>query len=304
MLTSQDCSPSSGMTGGYTGNNLGIEITMAVFLSIALYNGIELIILIFMAFRQYKGLYFWSLLLSSSLGVILCFGVLLREYSLGPKWLSLILATVSFYFLVTGQSVVLYSRLHLVLQNPTVLRCVLYMIIMNVIILQIPTTVLTWGSSLSRNPRFVRAYYIMERLQVTGFCAQEFIISSLYIFETVKLLRMNPEEGSRTRRRMIMIQLPTINFLFILMDISLLTLQYLNYYVIQTALKALVYSIKLKLELAVLRDLVYIVNIHSDSLGPSGSPDFVDPTQSTSDMVHATNFKEYDLSAVHIDHNH
>lgn len=62
--------PSDGLTGAYTGHDLGFKIFIATLLSITLDNAFELIILVFMTFKPYKGLYFWNLLLSSSIGLI------------------------------------------------------------------------------------------------------------------------------------------------------------------------------------------------------------------------------------------
>src|SRR5204862_3298856 len=139
----------------------------------------------------------------------------------------------------------LYSRLHLVLHNPTTLRRVLYMIIINAVILHVPTTVLTYGSNFANanTAVFVRGYGIMEKIQMTGFCIQEFIISGLYIWETAKMLRTSPEKGNRKT----MYQLLSVNLIIILMDLGLLAVEYANMYVVETTIKGTTYSIKLKL---------------------------------------------------------
>lgn len=290
MATNGTSAPGDGITGGYTGNSLGIKITMATFTGIAWYNAIELIVLVFVTFSQYRGLYFWSLLCSATLGVIpYSLGFLLKFFQLtSARWLSVTFLTFGWYFMVTGQSIVLYSRLHLVLRNSRVLQRVLCMIIVNAIVLHIPTTVVTYGSNFDGgNKAFIQGYNVMEKIQMTGFCLQEFIISSLYIFETVKMLRMDPERGSRK----IMYQLLSINFLIILMDLGLLVVEYLNFYVIETTLKGAVYSVKLKLEFAVLGKLVHLVHTHGWKTEPIASPnefpDFVDATRVTSDVTHA-----------------
>jgi hypothetical protein len=282
---------SDGITGGYTGDSLGLEITMAVFTGLALYNALELIVLLFVTFREYKGLYFWSLLVSAFVGVIpYALGFLLKYFALTPAlWLSITLITVGWYAMVTGQSIVLYSRLHLVLRNPKVLQRVLIMIIIDAIVLHIPTTVLTYGSNLSSyNGKIIRGYDVMEKIQMTGFCLQEFTLSGLYIYETAKMLKLNPDPGSRK----IMYQLLSLNLLIIFMDVGLLTVEYLNYYIIETTLKGAVYSVKLKLEFAILGQLVNFVRSHGWKLGSSHEPiilpDFVDPTRIPSDITHPT----------------
>lgn len=289
MVTIGTRAPGDGITGGYTGDSLGIKILMATFTGIACYNAIELVVLVFITFSRYEGLYFWSLLLSAAVGVIPhALGFLLKFFRLtSAAWLSVTLLTVGWYLMVTGQSVVLYSRLHLVLRNPKVLRRVLYMIIIDAVCLHLPTTVLTYGSNFDgSNGAFIQGYNIMEKIQMTGFCIQEFIISGLYIRETVKMLRLNPDRSNRK----IMYQLLSINLLIILMDLGLLIVEYLNFYIIETTLKGAIYSVKLKLEFAVLGKLVHLVHSHGwkpeSPNGPAQFPDFVDPTRVTSDLTH------------------
>ncbi|KAJ5101275.1 hypothetical protein NUU61_003497 [Penicillium alfredii] len=274
---------------GYHGNSLTIRVLMIVFSSIALYNAIELFILLFLTFTHYRGLYFWALLLSVVLGVIPhAIAYLLEFFSLAPLWLSLTLSTIGFYVMVPGQSVVLYSRLHLVVQNPRILRFVLWLIIVDAVLLLIPTTVLTFSTAYVKTPEFFRGYNVMERMQLAWFCVQEIVISSIYISETVKLLNMMPDKDRR--RTKIMYELLTINFVIILLDIALLVVEYVGLYPLQTTLKPMVYSIKLKLEFGVLGKLVALVQTHRSQ--PTSSeqeeyPVFVDPTQLTSDVTHA-----------------
>ncbi|CAI7649285.1 unnamed protein product [Penicillium discolor] len=269
---------------GYHDNNVAVRTLMIVFTSIALYNAIELLILLFLTFTRYRGLYFWTLLLSVILGVV----PHAIGYLLAPLWFSLTLSTIGFYVMVPGQSLVLYSRLHLVVNDNKVLRFVLWLIIIDAIILLIPTTVLTFCASFVGNPSMIFGYNVMERMQLAWFCAQEILISGIYIVETVKLLRMMPDKDRRRSR--IMYELLTINFVIISLDICLLLVEYIGLYSLQTTLKAMVYSIKLKLEFGVLGKLVDLVQTHRSQ--PTSSeheeyPGFVDPSQITTDITHA-----------------
>ncbi|KAI2725874.1 hypothetical protein CBS147332_2761 [Penicillium roqueforti] len=274
---------------GYRSHKLAVRTLMIVFTSIAFYNAIELLILLFFTFTRYRGLYFWTLLLSVVLGVIPhAVGHLLAFFSLAPLWLSLTLSTIGFYVMVPGQSLVLYSRLHLVVNNNNVLRFVLWLIIIDAIILLIPTTILTYSTAYIANPAIIRGYNVMERMQLAWFCAQEIVISGIYIIETAKLLRMMPDKDRRRSR--ILYELLAINFVIILLDICLLLVEYIGFYALQTTLKAMVYSIKLKLEFGVLGKLVDLVHNHRSQ--PTSSeheeyPGFVDPSQITTDVTHA-----------------
>ncbi|KAJ5089619.1 hypothetical protein N7532_008303 [Penicillium argentinense] len=254
----------NGIIGEYSGNDFTIKATFTVFLGIALYNSIELLVLIFASFRRYHGLYFWSLMLATVLGVIpQSLSFILKYNDIGPLWFSITLSTIGWYFMVTGQALVLFSRLNIVVQDLTISHRILAMIIINAIILHVPTTVLTYGSNFVRTSVWVHGYTIMERIELTGFCLQEFIISGLYISKTISILRISPPSiHGHNRNRKVMYQLLAINALIIVMDIILLVFEYLNYFVIQTTLKSAVYSIKLKLEFGVLNRLVFLVHSH------------------------------------------
>ncbi|KAL1974040.1 hypothetical protein VTN31DRAFT_5600 [Thermomyces dupontii] len=281
------------LPGRYPSDEVEVKIYISIFTAVAWYNAIELVVLIFVTFRSYRGLYFWSLLVSSTLGVCLhALGFMLKYFDLSAKWFFLVVLTIGWYCMVTGQSIVLYSRLHLIVRNPKVLQRVLYMIIIDALILHLPTTALTFASNFHPDNRTVeKAYDVMEKLQMTGFCLQEFILSGVYIAEAMSLLRISREPGSRK----VMYQLLSINLIIILMDIALLVVEYLNYYVIETTLKSTIYSIKLKLEFAVLSKLVHIARhgwqadaiLGTKSQSPNEFPDFVDATRVTSDVTHA-----------------
>lgn len=256
-----------GLVGGYTGHSTVIKAIMAVLIAILLYNAVELTILITVTFRRYRGLYFWSLFLSSTIGLIPSgIGNLLHFFAIGPLSLAMVLSNIGFYFMVPGQSVVLYSRLHLVLYDRRILRLVLYAVILNTLLVAVPTTITTFGSAFVRTHTWNEAYTIVERLQVTWFCVQEFVISYLYIRETVRLLQLSPETNHR--RRKIMYELLAINVLIIFMDTAVVVVEFLQLYYLQVLLKCTIYSVKLKLEFAVLGKLTAIVDSsHRGSFG-------------------------------------
>ena len=49
--------PGSGITGGYNGNPLAIKAVNAVFAGLSIYNAIELIVLVFITFTRYEGVF-------------------------------------------------------------------------------------------------------------------------------------------------------------------------------------------------------------------------------------------------------
>ena len=154
--------------------------------------------------------------------------------------------------MVTGQAFVLFSRLHLVVRNPRTLKLILAMIIFDAFALHIPTIVFTYGSNSPAASVWAPRFNVMERIQLLGFCIQEFIISTVYIVCTVRLL------GSiyHSMTRKVMFQLLLINFICIGMDVVLIGLEFTNNYVGEASVKPMIYSIKLKLEFAVLNQLM------------------------------------------------
>jgi hypothetical protein len=64
-------------------------------------------------------------------------------------------------------------------------------------------------------------------------------------------------------------QLVAMNILLLMLDVSLLTTEFLDLYMIQTTFKSLVYSFKLKLEFAVLSQIVRVIQSRTQS-GSSG----------------------------------
>ncbi|KAJ5364826.1 uncharacterized protein N7496_010539 [Penicillium cataractarum] len=245
--------------------NAAIGISIIVFMSIALYNAVELSVLIPLSFHRYRSLYFWALFTSALLGVIpQTIGQGLQFFNLAPLWLSMFLSNFGFVFLVPNQSVVLYSRLHLVSQNPVMLGFVRWLIVFAYIAIVIPTVILNVGSSyLTQSAGWVNGFEAMERIQVTWFTAQEVLISTIYIVDTIRLIRLSPEADAR--RHKILYELLAVNIAAIVMDLTLVILQYLGYYFTQIELKPMFYSIKLKLEFAVLGMLVSIVHSHSSN---------------------------------------
>src|SRR5215469_2744770 len=65
------------------------------------------------------------------------------------NYISCAFITLGWYFMVTGQSLVLYSRLHLLVRDARKLKWILCMIIADVFLFHIPTTVFTFGVGLS-----------------------------------------------------------------------------------------------------------------------------------------------------------
>ena len=231
-----------------------IAMTIAAFFGITCYNVLEIMVSIFMTFKRYRGLYFWSMLVAT-LGILLhAIAVLLRFFALAPSFPMAVLIVIGWYAMVTGQSVVLYSRLHLVASDYRRYRWVLYMIMINFCVLHIPVSILFFGSGLGHS-NFLGPFNVYENIQLAGFSAQEIIISGLYIWEASRAIRPILAREER-RGHNVMKHLILVNTIVILMDASLLATQYSDNFEIQTTYKTVVYSVKLKMEFSVLNQLV------------------------------------------------
>ncbi|KAI9896749.1 hypothetical protein N3K66_008921 [Trichothecium roseum] len=238
-------------------DNVAQNMAIAAFTGIAWYNVVELNVAVYMTFKRRSGLYFWSVLLAIQGVLIHSLAFILKLYGLVTQFeITVTFITIGWYLMVTGQSVVLYSRLHIIVNEPRLIRAVLIMIIWNAITLHIPTTVLTYGSN-SPNPKlFNSGFQTMEKIQITIFSIQELIISGIYIWTTVRFL----QPVYKRHIRGVMLQLLWINIAIIIMDIAMVATQFLELYYIEAVMKSAIYSVKLKLEFAVLNQLMRLAN--------------------------------------------
>ncbi|KAI9929642.1 hypothetical protein ASPWEDRAFT_532341 [Aspergillus wentii DTO 134E9] len=257
--------------GSTLGSQLPHDITYIVtaLLSVALYNVLELTFLLFLTFKRRNGLYFWSFLISSWGIAIYCIGFILKDFNLANSisYFYVTLIILGWCAMITGQSLVLYSRLHLVVRHHFLLRFVLAMIVTNVILLQIPTVILCYGANSSMSDTFSTPYSVYERIQVTIFFIQESIISAIYIYETCSFLRSEGlmDATHRVACHRLMLHLIYMNVIVVALDVTILTLEFAGRYASQTAAKGLIYSIKLKLEFNILNRLVDLVHQSNNS---------------------------------------
>jgi hypothetical protein len=257
---------------GYSGGidfTLPIAMTIAGFFAIAVFNVVEINFWIFSTFRRRVGLYFWSLLISSWGIIFHAVGFLLKFFQLCTnEYINVGLISVGWFAMVTGQSIVLYSRLHLIVRDTRKIRWVLCLIVVDFFLFHIPPTVLNFGANSSNPEPFLTPFAVYEKIQITAFSTQECIISALYIWEARKMLKSLPNVKLGEARN-VMIHLIFVNVFIMLMDITLLGTEYANQYSIETTYKSLLYSIKLKMEFAILNRLRSLVKSRHQST-PSG----------------------------------
>ena len=236
---------------------LPIAMTIAGLFGATCYICIEIFILIVYTFKRYAGLYFWSMIVATTGILIYLIANLCRLFAIAPSFPMSVLLVVGWWAMVTGQSFVLYSRLHLVVRDSWKVRWVLIMIITNIFLLHIPLSVFFIGCNLDPE-HFLLAFNIYERIQLVGFSLQEAIISGLYIWETGRNLKpvfaMKGREMENVTRDLVI-----INTLVIILDITLVITFYTGHFYIQTSYQPLVYALKLQMEFIILNKLIALV---------------------------------------------
>ena len=262
----------------------GIFAFAVAFTGLALYLVLEINVTVLRKFKKRHGLYFWSLLVASW-GV--CFhglGYVLLWWVPGSPWvLNTAFILFGWSMMVTGQSLVLYSRLHLVIRNHTILRAVLIMIISTCILIEIPQWVTTWASTdtkLSVTKLWSPWDSIMVRISQLAFILQEGTLSILYIWGTIKILKPN----DKINLRRLKFDLIAINTYIILVDILILVLAYTNEHIPKEPTQNFAYAFKLKIEFVVLNQLMSITS-KSQSSGHGGSNRYMKGSSSGSGLA-------------------
>lgn len=241
------------------------------FLTVAFYNVIELNVIIYSSFPRRTGLYFWSFVVATWGIAVYSVGFLTKDLSvIRNGFIYGTFIVVGWTCMVTGQSMVLFSRMHLLVRDKRILRTTLACIVINAIIGHVPTSVVLYGSNSPHPDRWLEPYAILERFHVTIFFLQELAISAIYIVATTKLLRDKSRSSSSSSKssasgRRFLMHLIRINVMVVVLDITILALEYAGLYVIQTAYKGMVYSVKLKLEFSILNSLVEMTRAHRNA---------------------------------------
>jgi hypothetical protein len=115
--------------------SFAVAVVSIAFLAISLFNSFELLITIFITFRRRAGCYFYSLLVASIGIAFFATFIFTTIFHLINNYISVSFMLIGWCCMVTGQSLVLYSRLHLIVRSSQKLKWVLIMIIINGIIL-------------------------------------------------------------------------------------------------------------------------------------------------------------------------
>ncbi|KAF2790720.1 hypothetical protein K505DRAFT_364466 [Melanomma pulvis-pyrius CBS 109.77] len=234
----------------------------------AWFNAIELLWTIFVSFQRWTGRYF-SCLVVATLGVFLyqvnVFFMIFAP-SFNPHAVIACIG-IGWSAMVTGQSLVLWSRLHLVCRSQWKLNAILYMIIIDGVGLHGPQFVFSLLAIKNGaiDPTY-KPFEIMEKIAIAVFTVQELIISGVYLSETVRILKVGELVQKKSNRRRIQM-LFLANVAIIAIDVTTVTLEFLALWGVWCSFKGFGYSVKLKIEFAILNQLRDSVKSASSSNG-------------------------------------
>ncbi|CAF3462523.1 hypothetical protein SNK03_004812 [Fusarium graminearum] len=227
-------------------------IMVIICATISLYNGIELLALIFTSSRRRSDLYFWGLT-AASVGILpYAVGWLILYLDLVGDVPDMVINDIGWMLVTTGQALVLYSRLELLVKNKKILCFTKWMIIVNAAIWHSAITVLIFVIGRQQRLDHNAAYVKVEKVQLTVFCVQNFVLSGIYLWKTTRIIRTKDPQRRTSR---VLWHLVFINVLLILIDVALLAVGFTNNLLWQQGVKAVGYSVKLKLEFAILGKL-------------------------------------------------
>ena len=255
----------------------GEEVAAGALVGMSLCLFFEVNMMILFAFKKRQGLYFWSMQ-CGTLGVFMeTVGIILKYFgspgtdAIWPLYLLLILVGWSVY--TTAQSLVLYSRLHLVMRNQRIQRYVLYMIVSTIFTFVLPHWIFEWPAYNTSDHEMSSLWSpraaIVQRYSQIGYTITESIISGLYIWSLVPILRLK----SNFRQQRVMMDLLFVNVVIIALDILQVTFAYTNQGIysyfhdgfplvideivgISEPLQSFSYILKLRLEFVVLNQLM------------------------------------------------
>ncbi|KAF2972107.1 hypothetical protein GQX73_g1365 [Xylaria multiplex] len=239
--------------------SLPVAMLLAGFFAIAVYNSLEIYIAIYRTFRRRRGLYFWSALCANTGIPILSLSCLLRFFDVAPAGPMGIVIDIGWWMMVTGQCLMLYSRLHLVIGDPGKLRWVLGMIIAAFLFIEVPVGALFIVNSFYDNSNvktpITAVFDGMEKMQLVILSLVESLLSGLYVYEWSGMRKDIEIIKGRKVRTLYHELNSSANLLT-----NIVAIQFANLFQVQTTYKPVVYSIKLKVETYVLSNLANLVS--------------------------------------------
>ncbi|KAL2858803.1 hypothetical protein BJX68DRAFT_262340 [Aspergillus pseudodeflectus] len=255
--------------GGEHNTPSGLAFLNIALLAIAAYNTLELLICIFHFFKRRRGLYFWSILICTLSVALFALAAFLQYFHLAPFAFTGVVIAITFPSLLVAQSLILYSRLHLISTPGTLLRFIFWGIIVTSILFLTPFAISLIGLS-AGNPIFAPPHRYIERYMVTGHVVREVLICGLYLYQAVRQLRPIIEMKGTAGRR-VMAHIMLVNGAVIILDLFNLLTLYRGRSGLGSAYTCVSHSVKLRMEFVVLNSLLELLgapmNGHGGGVG-------------------------------------
>jgi hypothetical protein len=159
--------------------------------------------------------------------------------------------------MVTGFSLVLYSRLNLILESQIIRRTLLALIIVTAMVFHPIILTLSFTThNVHKLAPLAQINLRIETVQVVIFSAEEIILSFFYVRAAYHYLRSRFVHRGQTRRAMSL--LLAVQVIIISIDVALVVMEFAGLTELKLFLHSFVYSVKLELEFVVLNQLVQL----------------------------------------------
>jgi len=161
-----------------------------------------------------------------------------------------IIYAIAYFVTYEGFLMVLYSRLHLIVDSPMLLRALLFAIVGLGIPLQI---VITLAGDRVLSTKVWKVTFRVEMI----FPFSEIALSTLYVFLFIRFMRQSSSSGNVHMRRTLYL-LVGAEIVVLVTDVIGIALWYTGLYLLRLALLPFLYSLKLKVEFMILNRLTGI----------------------------------------------
>ncbi|OJK01280.1 hypothetical protein ASPACDRAFT_41544 [Aspergillus aculeatus ATCC 16872] len=231
---------------------------LACFVAVAAFGSIELLLLIFDFFKRRRGLYFWSLLLSTLATLVFTVVITLLWFAVPQARFGLAFVIVICYpTLNVGNTLVIYSRLHLVTSGRKI-RWLFWMIIISSVVFLLPQAIIVVISASPDGGHVRNLYRTFEKLSVTATCVREMIVGGVFVWATARNLKPLIMIKGREGRKMVF-YLIVATTMMVVTDIIIVVVVLCGQLYIISALTAFFSVLKLKLEFFSLGKLIRLI---------------------------------------------
>ncbi|KAL1795383.1 hypothetical protein ACET3X_007199 [Alternaria dauci] len=242
----------------------GEEITnfFITFGCLAIWSTLTLTIRLFTTLKKRSGVYFYSILVATWGLTIRQVGNFIQRYAQRCPWqVGFTMQQIGWAGMITGFSMVLYSRLTVIMQSHKARRTLLGMIIFNGLVWHtVMTTVLAGKKTMKSagNASGTRAWQHVEdrveKIQVVTFALQDIILSYFYLRAAYQYLKGRFTKSSKTRSVMCLLLL--VQLVAISIDAAIVYMDCAGYLQLKFIVFSFAYAVKLELEFVALNQLV------------------------------------------------